>query len=341
MVDISQIENFKTIKDMNSSRVPGIDGIPVEFYVKYWSIIKDDITEVMKNIVKGTLLKENQRKAIITLIPKEGDLNLLKTWRPVSLICCDVKIVAKILAKRIGPLLYSLLSENQYCIIGKSIKDCNNKIRDIMFYSGTNKSSGAIINIDWEKAFDRVNWEFLVKIMRKMRFPESIIVWIMTLYSGIQSLVLVNGYFTDSFDIYRWVRQGCPLSMLIFIMFQNPLYLAIEKSSRINPFIFPGNSIKEIGYADDTNLVVSDDQSIIEDFKLLNKFEKATNSRVNIDKTRVYGFCKWEKRKYLPIQNLWVEEECFMTLGIYFSVNYDIALNNMWKYIYDKIKKDC
>ena len=263
----------------------------------------------------------------------------MKTWRPVSLICCDVKIVAKILAKRIGPLLYSLLSENQYCIIGKSINDCNNKIRDIMFYSGTNKSRGAIINVDWEKAFDRVNWEFLVKIMRRMKFPESIIVWIMTLYTGIQSLVLVNGYFTDAFDIYRGVRQGCPLSMLIFIMFQNPLYLAIEKESKIKPFIFPGNSIKEIGYADDTNLVVSDDQSIIEDFKILNKFEKATNSRVNIDKTRVYGFGKWEKRKNWPIQNLRVEEECFMTLGIYFSVDYDIALNNMWKYIYNKIKR--
>ena len=208
-----------------------------------------------------------------------------------------------------------------------------------MFYSGTNKSRGAIINVDWEKAFDRVNWEFLVKIMRRMKFPESIIVWIMTLYTGIQSLVLVNGYFTDAFDIYRGVRQGCPLSMLIFIMFQNPLYLAIEKESKIKPFIFPGNSIKEIGYADDTNLVVSDDQSIIEDFKILNKFEKATNSRVNIDKTRVYGFGKWEKRKNWPIQNLRVEEECFKTLGIYFSVDYDIALNNMWKYIYNKIKR--
>ena len=106
---------------MNLNRAPGIDGIPVKFYIQYWSIIKSEKTEIIENIIKGTLLKEKQRRAIITLIPKMGDLNLLKTWRPVSLICCDTKIVAKILAKRLAPLLYSLISENQYCILGKSI----------------------------------------------------------------------------------------------------------------------------------------------------------------------------------------------------------------------------
>ena len=159
--------------------------------------------------MKGTLL-EKQRQAIITLIPKEGDLTQLKSWRPVSLICCDVKIVAKILARRIGPLLYSLISENQYCAIGKSIIDCNIKIRDTMYYIGKNNIDGAIINVDWEKAFDRVNWEFLMKILDKMKFPLFVINWIKVLYTNIQSLVSVNGFFTESFNIYRGVRQGCP-----------------------------------------------------------------------------------------------------------------------------------
>ncbi|CAL4085504.1 unnamed protein product [Meganyctiphanes norvegica] len=113
------------------------------------------------NIVQGTLLDQNQRKAIITLLPKDGgDPELLKSWRPISLICVDVKIVAKLLARRIKPLIYSLVSENQFCVQGRSIVDCNCKIRDVMFYSSQNNQTGAIINIDWEKAFDRVNWDF-------------------------------------------------------------------------------------------------------------------------------------------------------------------------------------
>ena len=336
--EVNQNEIFNAIKDMSLNRAPGIDGIPVEFYIQYWSIIKSEITDIIKNIIKGTLLNEKQRKAIITLIPKMGDLSLLKTWRPVSLICCDTKIVAKILAKRIAPLLYSLLSENQYCILGKSIIECNNKIRDIMYYSGTNNINGAIINIDWEKAFDRVNWQFLIKIMHKMKFPIFIIKWIMILYTNIESVCLVNGHFSDVFKVYRGIRQGCPLSMLMFVIFQNPLYLAIENTNRIKRIEVFGNNTKEIGYADDTNVIVIDDEGIVEVFKIIDCFVKATNSKVNINKTKIYGFGNWKGRMIWPIQNLKVEEECFKTLGIHFSCDYDIALKTMWKYIYDKIK---
>ncbi|CAL4071735.1 unnamed protein product, partial [Meganyctiphanes norvegica] len=187
-------EIFRAIKDMNTNKSPGIDGIPIEFYLKYWDIIKIELYEIFLYIIDGLVPSENQRTAVLTLIPKEGDLNLLKTWRPVSLICCDIKIIAKILAKRIGPLLYSLLSENQHCILGKSIIDCNTKMRDIMFYTSKNNMTGAIINVDWEKAFDRVNWNFLFKIFKKMKFPDFVITWIKTLYTDVQSLVLINGH---------------------------------------------------------------------------------------------------------------------------------------------------
>ena len=162
--NVSESEFFKAIKDMNLKKAPGLDGIPIEFYLIYWDIIKKEVVEVFTNIVNGTSLNESQRKAIITLIPKDGgDLNLLKSWRPVSLICCDVKIVAKVLAKRLKPLMFSLMSENQFCVEGKSIIDCNTRIRDIMYYSGTNNCTGAVLNIDWEKAFDRVNCFFLIR----------------------------------------------------------------------------------------------------------------------------------------------------------------------------------
>ena len=110
------------------NKAPGIDGISIEFYQKYWDIIKNELVIIIKNIVEGTLLIDNQRKAIITLLPKGGDLKLLKSWRPISLICSDVKIVTKILANRIKPFLNKLISVNQYCVNGKTISDCNNNI---------------------------------------------------------------------------------------------------------------------------------------------------------------------------------------------------------------------
>ena len=111
---VTQKEIFQAIYNMNHNKAPGVDGIPIEFYIKYWDIIKNDLTEVIRNIINGTLLNENQRKAIITLLPKDGDLTLLKSWRPVSLICCDIKIVAKILAKRIQTLMFVFYRKNGF-----------------------------------------------------------------------------------------------------------------------------------------------------------------------------------------------------------------------------------
>ena len=96
--EITQVEIYNAIKNMNLNRSPGIDGLPIEFYLHYWYLIKNEISQVFKNNINGLMLGENQRKAIITLIPKDGDLSILKSWRPISLLCCDVKIVSKILA---------------------------------------------------------------------------------------------------------------------------------------------------------------------------------------------------------------------------------------------------
>ena len=91
---------------MNLNKSPEIDGIPVGFYIKYWDIIKNEFTEVIKTIINGNELNDKQRIAIITLLPKDGDLSVLKSWHPVSLICCDVKILAKVLAIRLKFIMY-------------------------------------------------------------------------------------------------------------------------------------------------------------------------------------------------------------------------------------------
>ena len=248
------------------------------------------------------------------------------------------KIVAKVLAKRLKPLMFSLISENQFCVQGKSIIDCNTRARDLMYFYGSNNKTGAVINIDWEKAFDRVNWEFLNKVLTKMKFPRFIIKWIETLYNNIQSLVLVNGHFSNCFDIKRGVRQGCPLSMLLFILFQNPLYTAFEKSEIIRPMDINGKNVIQSGYADDTNIITDNDESFLEFFKILNFFEKATNSKINIGKTSVYGFGRWKGRVNWPIEGLKIEVEYFSSLGIIYSENYDTALDVIWSKTYNKIK---
>ena len=335
---VNNDEIFDAIKLLNANKSPGLDGIPNEFYLKYWDIISKEVSKVIINIIFGTLLTGNQKRALITLIPKDGDLELLKSWRPISLLCSDVKIVAKILSNRLKPFMPDLISEDQFCMSNKSIVECNSQMRDIIYYAGENNLNGALINLDWEKAFDRVSWEFLYKIMIKMGFSEFVIKWIMTLYNGITSSCLVNGYITKEFKIERGVRQGCPLSMLMYVIFQEPLYIALEKSEIIKPLDLPCENKKKLGFADDTTIFVKNDESFVEVFNIIHKFEKASNSKINLKKTKLYGLGEWQDRIIYPIGGMKVEVDHFSTLGITFSSNYDLAIKISWTKIYEKIK---
>ena len=196
------------------------------------------------------------------------------------------------------------VSEYQYCVYRKSIVECNMQMRDIMYFAGTNNITGALINLDWEKAFDCVSWTFLIKIMKKLGLSNFIINWLMNLYTGITSSCLVNGYVTKEFKIERGVRQGCPLSMLAYVFFQEPLYQAIEKCNKIIPIELPCSPINELGYADDTSIFVKNYESFIEVFRLINLFEKASNSKINLRKTKIYGFGNWKGRVNWPISDL-------------------------------------
>ena len=337
--EIKDKEIFDAISSTKQGKSPGIDGLPIEFYLEYWNIIKIEICSIIKNVIDGLPLEEKQRKAIIVLIPKEGDLTVLKSWRPISLICSDTKIIAKILALRLKPHLDNVLSKNQYCVQGRSIIECNCKIRDMLFYVNEKNMNGAVINLDWNKAFDRVDWDFLIKIMKKIGFSNKIINWLAVLYSNIESLCLINGFLTEPFDVERGVRQGCPLSMLLYVLFQEPLYCAIEKCNLIIPIDIPGEKTNLLGYADDTTMFVQDDNSFLEVFRIINQFEKATNSILNISKTKLYGYGLWENRNNWPISNLKIEKDYFCTLGITFSYDYKLAVEKTWTDIIYKIKR--
>ncbi|CAL4189450.1 unnamed protein product, partial [Meganyctiphanes norvegica] len=152
-----------------------------------------------------------------------------------------------------------------------TIIECTNNIRDVFYYSNDANQNGAVVNLDWEKAFDRANWDLVIKMLQKMGFPSSIINWIMNLYKNIQSICLINGYLTNPFNIERGIRQGCPLSMIMYVIFQEPLYNAIENSTKILPPVIKGKQIKILGYADDTTGFMKDDGSIVEFFNVIKK----------------------------------------------------------------------
>ena len=338
IAQISDEEIYFTLKSFNNNKSPGIDGLPVEFYVRFFHIIRDELCSMIRNSLDIGKLTLSQRKAILILLFKGGDCELLSSWRPISLICVDTKIISKILANRIKPLMNQCISKEQYCSNDKSITECNNVTRDMIYFINDKNETGALINVDLQKAFDSVDHSFLFAVMRKMGFCLKFISLIKTLYNDILSTCLVNGHLSNQFDIKRGVRQGCPLSMILYVFSQEPLYRAFKATNQIQTFNIPCRNIKMLGFADDTSLFVNSDLSLISIFNILNYFGMASGIKVNTKKTRILGFGAWKYRTDWPIPDLKTEKSEIKILGILFCRDINQAIELNWNKVLSNIK---
>ena len=167
----------------------------------------------------------------------------------MTILNTDYKILTKAPANRLQPLLTKIIAADQLGYIkGQQIIGNVRIINDIMSYTDLRKNPGFITLIDFEKAFDSVEWPFLLKTFK---FGNNFIHWITILYTKIQSCISNNGYFSE---LGRGIRQGCPISALLFILLAEVMAIHIRNNGKIKG-INVGKQIYKISQlADDTTL---------------------------------------------------------------------------------------
>ncbi|KAK3521761.1 hypothetical protein QTP70_016222, partial [Hemibagrus guttatus] len=115
--ELTLAELHEALQGMENGRVPGIDGLPVGFYKAFWVVIGQDLLEVLRDSMNVGQLLLSCRRAVLTLLPKKGDLTHLKNWRPVSLLCTDIKLLSKALASRLTKVMEEITHQDQsYCV---------------------------------------------------------------------------------------------------------------------------------------------------------------------------------------------------------------------------------
>ena len=193
--DVTEEEIFKVIKQLKLNKSPGDDGIVSEFYICYWYLIKEEFTKVIKYIFLSNTLAPSQQRAMLTLLYKKGEREDITNWRPISLLNVDYKIITKILAERLKPLLPNIIHPDQKGYVnGRTIFEANRLLKDVIDYSEENNINSSIIFLDYQKAFDRVEWAWALKVLEQFNFGPKFIQWINMIYKNAKTCLLTNGY---------------------------------------------------------------------------------------------------------------------------------------------------
>ena len=235
-------------------------------------------------------MTKSQRRGVISLTFKKGDRLDPGNWRPVSLLNVDYKIASKAIAGRLSKVIHLVVNCDQSCgVPGRFIGDTVALLRDVVNYAASANVPVAILSLDQEKAFDRVDWGFLRSTLVHMGFGSSFVGWVDLFYSGVQSAVKVNGYLTHFFGLSRGVRQGCPLSPLLYVLYAEVLACSFRANPRIRGLLLPGASspLSVVSqYADDTSLVVTTTDAIKAVFDTYAVFASGSGSRLNQVKSK-------------------------------------------------------
>ena len=314
---LSENEIFSAVKKLKDNKSPGNDGLTPEFYKTFWNTCKTLFMQMVdESSIEGEL-PDSLKKAILALLFKKGDHQMLKNYRPISLSNYDYKIIAFTLATRLQQVIKKLVNNNQSAYIKKRFIGCNIRlISDIIDHANLFDLPGIILCLDFEKAFDSLDWNFMFKILEKFNFGNNFIKWIKILYTDPKIEIKNNGWLSREISLSRGVRQGCPISALLFILAVEVLAISINDNKNIKGYKIGDQEIKIVQHADDSTLLLRDKNSIKEAINSVKIFSEITGLKLNIDKTEGIwtGSLKDNEKIYY---NICFDKDTIKCLGIY------------------------
>ena len=288
-IDIDELT--KIVESLKTNKSPGWDGLSSEFFIKFWVELGPTLLKVLDEAYETMLLPPSMRIGVISLIPKPKpppELKHIKNWRPITLLNTDYKILTHAIKSRIMQAVPKLISNSQSGFQpGKST--CDNLILMYLvleYYDSHPDEEGLLLEIDYARAFDSVEFEYLFETLKYMGFGERLINLVRLAYRECTSYANVNGHLSDPIPLKRGVHQGSPLSPALFLLVAQTFTNNMEANVNIKGLELEGVGILQSLFADDTDLFLRADTRVVHEvFEELRIFGNVSGCKINTSKT--------------------------------------------------------
>lgn len=290
------VEEIKhAVFSMKLNKAPGPDDIPIEFFQHCWDVVEHDIMLLFHAFHRGELDVQRLNYGVITLLPKINDANKIQQYRPICLLRCIYKIITKTLTIRLDPYSNKLFSEQQNAFIKKrNICDGIMSLHELIHHTHVKKKVGVVLKLDFEKAYDKVNWDFLIQCHKVRGFSDVWCNWVHdVLHNGTVS-VKINDTTGPYFQSAKGVRQGDPFSPTLFNMAGECLTKMVLTAQKNGLFVglaadLITNGVAILQYADDTVICIEHDLEKAVNLKLLlYMFELMSGLKINFLKSEIF-----------------------------------------------------
>ena len=322
---ITEEELRGVVFNSGTNKSPGPGGYTNEFYKSLWTSLKILLLNLMNYFFNNKYISQNHLMGIITCIPKGDKIrNKLKNWRPITLLNSIYKFYSGIWANRIKAFLPKLIGNSQTGFVQNRFIGENTRLTlDILNESKTENTSGLLILVDFEKAFDSISWDFISKILKLFNFSDQTIQVVKSLQKNSVSKILQNGHQSDIINLQRGCRQGDPISPYIFVLAVELLGVSVRVHKELIGYKIRDVEHRISQFADDTTLfILNSERNLRLCMNILEDFHRISGLKINVDKTKVvkFGGDRDSSDNLCPDLNLiWTNN--FTSLGI----NYDVT----------------
>ena len=321
-ITVDEIKN--AIKNSATKKSPGTDGFSIDLYIVFWVRLESLLFDAYNYAFNEGMLNDSARRGIISLIPKKGrNLDFVKHWRPIILLNSDYKILSKVIATRIKSVLGGLIGSPQTGFLqGRNISENLRKLLDAIEFTDNENVPCLLLSIDFQKAFDRVEYSSLFKIMSWFGFGDQIIKWVKILFSHINLATINNGTTSKYFKTSRALFQGNPIASYLFILVIELLAVQLRKNNKIKGLKIDNQELLMVLFADDVGLLLEFEKEVLDETVYeLDKFQNQTGMIINYEKTEIYrmGSIKKTNAHFYTSNKMHWTNEPLKILGVILS----------------------